>query len=243
VLAEELEGQRRILQHAAAHGLHGDKADALLPAERDQSLRGLAGDIVERKHQGFKQVHACHLDRQIEAVRGHADVPDAPLGFGLQGDLVRPAGRQHLVQRLLSRDVVELKDVYVLDAQTAKTQLHLLAEGFGLPCGALGGQYQPIAPAGDRLADALLAGAIAVGRVQEGDPEVHTAGHYRHGFLFGQALDRDTSKGNLGYRQSCTTQGYLSHGSAPSRIDVDTTSRTVHKKRRTVYAHAPVCDQ
>lgn len=75
----------------------------------------------------------------------------------------------------------------------------------------LGGDLDILAPALHHSADALLAGGIDVGGVEEIEPEVEASPDDVHGVFIRKPLDGDTPESYLRYHQIGLAESYLLH--------------------------------
>ncbi len=132
----------------------------------------------------------------------------------LLGRLHRAVGTQDTLIPLQGAHAVELPQVDIVRLQAFQTQLQVLLRRGSVPRAGFGGNDHLLSPPGERgyrLADALLAGRVAVGGVDKGDPQVKAALHHADCLCFRQALNGDAAKAYPRDLQTGLAQSYRLH--------------------------------
>ena len=175
-----------VLNQAAGHALHGDKAHAGLAALFHQLHLLGTGQVAEGELQGGIQAGVDGLMGHGQTVVGNGDKADLTFLLGLQGGVVQsvlPAGLG------AEGGIVELIDVDMVCLQVAQTGLQMGGQLFpGLGVG-LGGQVDPVPNIVQSIADFLLAVGIAAGGVKIVHAAVHRPAQQGGSFFLRAALD------------------------------------------------------
>jgi hypothetical protein len=133
-------------------------------------------------------------------VRGNADVPDFPGFFRLFKSFIQAVfGVEDFIQGGYIVNAVELVQVDIVGIKSFEAKVEVFLNYLSRAGEGLGGDKDIMAPSLDRLADALLAGGVAVSGIKIIDAQFETSSNNGYSVIFRESLDGNAAEAQPRY--------------------------------------------